>query len=482
MHASDHAPAQATSSPWRSIAGVLALGASIGALVTGLSYLVGEKPAGVPLEYLLFAATLLGITFSHRLALPIAGLGLVATATFKVLAIESFSLGHQVGHEWITMLDLLGLLVGFGLLSDHFERSGIPERIPRFLPKGAPGAFALLAAVFVLSSFLDNIAAAMIGGGVAASVYRGRVHVSYLAGIVVCANAGGAGSVIGDTTTTMMWIDGIPPSHVLPAFVGAFVTLGVCGTIAAIVQHRHQPLEEVRGHQEPIDGMRLVCVAAILVATIGANLLRTGPLHELEHVMPLLAVAIWGTILALSPLRKPTWSIVPALAKSAAFLLMLVFSASLMPLESLPEPSAGSAFAIGALSSVFDNIPLTSLALNQGGYDWGLMAFAVGVGGSMLWFGSSSGVALCTRFPEGRSAITWLRHGWHVPVGYVLGFWTIFLVHGWEPDPPHGGREVEPPVPELDVPQDDNDVDVLRLGVQSGAPSASGHVAPVGGH
>jgi hypothetical protein len=64
--------------------------------------------------------------------------------------------------------------------------------------------------VFVLSSFLDNIAAAMIGGTMAHGVSR-QVHIGYLAAIVAASNAGGAGSVVGDTTTTMMWIAGVPP-------------------------------------------------------------------------------------------------------------------------------------------------------------------------------------------------------------------------------------------------------------------------------
>jgi hypothetical protein len=36
---------------------------------------------------------------------------------------------------------------------------------------------ALLAIVFVLSSFLDNIAGAIIGGTVARHVFRGKVHI-----------------------------------------------------------------------------------------------------------------------------------------------------------------------------------------------------------------------------------------------------------------------------------------------------------------
>ena len=41
----------------------------------------------------------------------------------------------------------------------------------------------------------------------------------------------------------------------------------------------------------------------------------------------------------------------------------------------------------------------------QGGYDWGVLAYAVGFGGSMIWFGSSAGVAITNLFPEGRSVV-----------------------------------------------------------------------------
>ena len=57
----------------------------------------------------------------------------------------------------------------------------------------------------------------------------------------------------------------------------------------------------------------------------------------------------------------------------------------------------------GYVSAVFDNIPLTALALKQGGYDWGFLAYAVGFGGSMIWFGSSAGVALSNQYSEAKS-------------------------------------------------------------------------------
>ena len=91
--------------------------------------------------------------------------------------------------------------------------------LPRYLPSEWKGGFVLLVLVFVLSSFLDNIAAAMIGGGIAATVFQRKVHIGYLAAIVAASNAGGAGSVVGDTTTTMIWIAGASPLQVLDAYV-----------------------------------------------------------------------------------------------------------------------------------------------------------------------------------------------------------------------------------------------------------------------
>src|SRR5690606_28485845 len=81
---------------------------------------------------------------------------------------------------------------------------------------------------------------------------------------------------------------------------------------------------------------------------------------------------------------------------------------------------------------------LTALALKQGGYDWGLLAFAVGFGGSMIWFGSSAGVALSNLYPEAKSVGRWVRYGWHVALAYVIGFFVFMLIAGWYPTDKRG--------------------------------------------
>src|SRR4029450_12388779 len=133
------------------------------------------------------------------------------------------------------------LMLGFAILSRHFEKSHVPLALPKLLPDDWKGCFALLVIVFVMSSFLDNIAAAMIGGAMAHTLFK-KVHLGYLAAIVAAANAGGSGSVVGDTTTTMMWIDGVDPRDVLHAFAAAAVALAVSGSVAAFQQHRYSPI------------------------------------------------------------------------------------------------------------------------------------------------------------------------------------------------------------------------------------------------
>ena len=106
-----------------------------------------------------------------------------------------------------------------------------------------------------------------------------------------------------------------------------------------------------------------------------------------------------------------------------------------MPVEDLPPASWVTAFVLGFVSAVFDNIPLTKLCLVQGGYDWGMLAYTVGFGGSMIWFGSSAGVALSNQYPETRSAVAYVKSGWHVTVAYIVGFFILLGTMGWTPSP-----------------------------------------------
>jgi len=414
----------------------------------------GEVPSIGPvrIEFIIFGFILLGVALFHKQTFWVAVIGLSVLLTFKLIFDPGFHLfehffgttpfGEQIMDkelrqgEWGIILNLLGLLLGFAVLSKIFEESKVPDILPRYLPDDWKGPFLLLIFVFILSSFLDNIAAALIGGTIALVVFKNKVHIGYIAALVAASNAGGSGSVVGDTTTTMMWIDGVSALNVLHAYVAAFVALLFFAWFAAHQQHRYQQIQKDADLNVKIDWVKILVVAMILAGAIISNILYDMP-----------ALGVWIAIVLGVFLNRIPWKEVPGALKGTIFLLCLVTCASMMPVEELPNASWITAFALGFLSAVFDNIPLTKLCLDQGHYDWGMLAYTVGFGGSMIWFGSSAGVAITNKFPQGRNVVLWIKNGWHVAVAYVIGFFALYLLLGWEPADNKEHKIINCPVP-----------------------------------
>ncbi len=435
-HESMHT-AQRSSAAWR----LKRLG--MGILLPGTAWATTDPagPAALPGEFVLFGLMLLGIAFFSRHALRTALVGLVCLVVFKCM-FTGFRTGPglvgllvQISQEWVTLANLFCLLTGFAVLARHFEKSHLPTILPRHLYNDWRGGFMLLVMVFTVSTFLDNIAAALIGGTMARQLFRNRVHLGYLTAIVGAANAGGAGSVVGDTTTTMMWTAGVSPLAVFYAYVGAILAFPIYAIPAALQQQRYSPIETQVPQGVFVDWTSVSIVLVILVTTITTNVYVSAAYHAISGRFPFVGLAIWAAILFSAGFRKPDWCVLPSTARSAVFLLSLVGAAALMPVEKLPAPDWLTTLGLGFFSAIFDNVPLTALALKQGRYDWGILAYAVGFGGSITWFGSSAGVALSNLYPESRSVAQWLRQGWYVTLAYVLGFAALLATVGWHPSP-----------------------------------------------
>ncbi|MBN1413735.1 MAG: hypothetical protein JW973_01440 [Bacteroidales bacterium] len=393
----------------------------------------GSMPAvaGIRIEFIVFALTLIGVAIFHHKTMYVALTGLAVILILKYIFTDFSLLQHIVGThehegEWRILLNLLGLLFGFAILAEHFRESKFPDILPKFLPDDWKGGFVLLFFIFILSSFLDNIAAAMIGGTIAFVVYKGRVHISFLAAIIAASNAGGAGSVVGDTTTTLMWIDGVSPFDVLHAFVAAFGAFIIFGIIGSIHQQKYQPIIKDPATGIKVDWGKILIVFFILVCAITTN-----------YTLDFPAFGVWIGILIGTFFRKTPWHELKKAWMGTVFLMSLVTIASLMPVDELPPASQWTVFSLGFISAVFDNIPLTKICLQQGGYDWGVLAYAVGFGGSMIWFGSSAGVALSNLYPEAKNTVKYIRSGWHVIIAYVVGFLVMIYTVGWHPHAPH---------------------------------------------
>jgi Na+/H+ antiporter NhaD/arsenite permease-like protein len=414
----------------------------------------GKVPSVGPVrvEFIIFGLILVGVALLHKQTFWVAVTGLTVLMIFKFVFDPGFhfmehvfgqsTMYDQLMHknlrqgEWGIILNLMGLLLGFAILAKIFEESGVPEILPKFLPDDWRGPFLLLVFVCVISSFLDNIAAALIGGAIAIVVFKNRVHIGYIAAIVAASNAGGSGSVVGDTTTTMMWIDGVSPFNVLHGFIAALTALLFFAWFASHQQDKYQRIQKDATPNVKVDWMKLMIVLLMLVGAIISNFLYDMP-----------ALGVWIAILIGAFIRPVPWREVPGAIKGTVFLLCLVFCASLMPVEDLPNASWVTALILGFVSAVFDNIPLTKLCLEQGHYDWGMLAYTIGFGGSMIWFGSSAGVAITNKFPEARHVGRWVKYGWHVAVAYIIGFSILYFTMGWEPADNREHKIINCPVP-----------------------------------
>ena len=104
----------------------------------------GPTIAGIPVEFILFAATLAGVALFHHHTMPIAVGGATIIALYKI-ALSPFRTGAgfagffvHLGHEWVMLANLFMLLLGFALLAAHFEESQVPAMLPR-LPARTTG-------------------------------------------------------------------------------------------------------------------------------------------------------------------------------------------------------------------------------------------------------------------------------------------------------------------------------------------------------
>ena len=165
-------------------------------------------------------------------------------------------------------------------------------------------------------------------------VFKGKVHLGYLAAIIAASNAGGAGSVVGDTTTTLMWIDGVNPLDVLHAFVASFVALAIFG-----ISCRH-PAGQVSAELKVMRRKMLKLTGQDRNCFFHPGLrdsYQLGPGFPGSWCMDCHLLGAF--------VRKTPWGELKNAWMGTVFLMALVTCASLMPVDELPPASMWTAFA-----------------------------------------------------------------------------------------------------------------------------------------
>lgn len=328
---------------------------------------------------------------------------------------------------------------------------------------------------FIFSALLDNLTTAIVMISLLRKLVGDKQTRWLFAGIVIiAANAGGAWSVIGDVTTTMLWIGGqLPdsvviaiPNLILPSFIALLVPLLILSITMKGEAKRPAVAEGIHGH-----GFNTTRTEKMTLLILGISGLLFVPIFKtITHLPPFTGMMLsLGVIWAVTELmhkkkeqdHKYHLSVISVLKKvdTSSVLFFLGILLAVAALQEVGHLNVMAEFlteklqnnyainiAIGFLSSIVDNVPL--VAASQGMYDisspetvaagtasadflpngsfWEFLALCAGTGGSCLIIGSAAGVAVM-----GLEKIDFV---WYMKkisllavVGYIAGAATYIL-------------------------------------------------------
>ncbi|TWT50842.1 Na(+)/H(+) antiporter NhaD [Rubripirellula amarantea] len=328
---------------------------------------------------------------------------------------------HQTGEIASILFFLMGAMTIVELVDAHEGFALVTDRIRTRNKRTLLWTVGLL--TFFLSAILDNLTTTIVMVSLLRKLVGDRDdRLRFVGLVVIAANAGGAWTVIGDVTTTMLWIKHklgtmevmgelflgslvclivpmigfsrsmsgqfVPPTvsehhlakDIRPWHQWLFLTLGILGLLSV-------PLFKTYTHLPPYMGMMLSLSILWVVSEVVGHTLdeqtrsTTGVLAALRRVDMSSILFFLGILLAVGALGAT------GVLQSAAMWLDKV----------LPNRDI-VAVAIGLISSVVDNVPLVAAGIEM--YDlpindpfWMLLAYSAGTGGSCLIIGSAAGVA-----------------------------------------------------------------------------------------
>lgn len=327
----------------------------------------------------------------------------------------------QTGEIASILFFLLGAMTIVELVDSYDGFSVITNRIKT---RNKKLLFVIVGIVsFFFSAALDNLTTTIVVVSLLRKLVPQREDRLIFIGLtVIAANAGGAWTVIGDVTTTMLWINHridatqVMKDLLVPSLACFLVPLiGMAATLKGTLGER----EETKGDFGPpvdLGHQRLFFLLGL------AGLLSVPIFKSLTHLPPYM-----GMMLSLSVLwiaselvdrnrdeqTKTRTGVRAALRKvdlpSVLFFLGILLAVGALgasgilgfvasKLDTLVANKDWVAVTIGLLSSLVDNVPLVAAGIEM--YDlplnddfWIMLAYCAGTGGSCLIIGSAAGVA-----------------------------------------------------------------------------------------
>ncbi|HEY0908190.1 MAG TPA: sodium:proton antiporter NhaD [Candidatus Paceibacterota bacterium] len=327
----------------------------------------------------------------------------------------------HTGSEIFSLIAFLLAAMSLVEIAAHYRLFDyIRERLSSLNISVASQFCAILVITFLLSAVLDNLTTTIVMIQIARKFFWKENLLVAAVGIVFAANAGGAFSPIGDVTTIMLWLAekfsarDIIVLGLLPSIASLLVVMGF---LSRKLSREERVTAEVGQASVAISVSEKVVLSFVFASFLLPVVVKAA------HLPPAL-----GILLGLGL----TWMAVDVFKRTAAsethltatiehliqkadlgsikffigILLAVSALGSLGVLDSVSNvvygqlPSDGRVIvgniALGMISSVLDNIPLTAIAIKildiADTQLWVLLALMVGIGGSLLALGSAAGV------------------------------------------------------------------------------------------
>jgi len=282
-------------------------------------------------------------------------------------------------------------------------------------------------ATFFLSSVLANMTTAIVMVSLVKRLLKNREDRLIFAGmIVIASNAGGAWTVIGDTTTTMLWIGKqVTPIAIMKALLlPSIVSLLLPVTVASFMLKGNKV--EAPEKTAAQSGSVVTEFEKRVMFVLGIGSIMAVPVIQfLTGIPPYLGVlfslgVVWfvGDLMHRKKAdhEKENLTMTAALRRSDMTSVMF-FTGILLAVATMTATGQLPALAvwlgnhignqsiivilIGLVSAVVDNIPLIAASMGMyplgqypaDTYIWEMLAYCAGTGGSILIIGSAAGVA-----------------------------------------------------------------------------------------
>ncbi|ADR32997.1 sodium/proton antiporter, NhaD family [Sulfuricurvum kujiense DSM 16994] len=303
---------------------------------------------------------------------------------------------------------------------------------------------------FFLSPIADNLTTALILSTVLVTIEK-KNRAFLIPGainVVVASNAGGAWSPFGDITTLMAWTaqkgEFSDFLYLFPAsFLGWIVTAYLLSRYVPDFGPNKEGNPGTADKIEILKGGKIVIaigIATIAISVIAKQMMQLPPMWGMLFGLSVLQLYMYSLkryhkqdvniFRSISKIENNTLLFFFGILAAVGALYFAGFLGYVTKLYDTVNPTYIN-IGVGFVSAVIDNVPVMSAILKSNPAidfsQWMLLTLTVGVGGSLISFGSAAGVGVMGRMHGIYTFASHMKLAWTVLIGYIVSIAVWYL-------------------------------------------------------